>query len=107
QLKAVAKRAALGLARTGSVAGIGSGDLFLAFSTANLNGANVAETVPVTMLGLSRISALFEATVLATEEAIINALIAAETMTGLDGYTVPALPHDRLREVLTRYNRIQ
>jgi L-aminopeptidase/D-esterase-like protein len=106
QLKAVAKRAALGLARTGSVAGIHSGDLFLAFSTANLDGADVGETASVRMLGLGQISAVFEASVQATEEAILNALIAAETMIGIEGRVVRALPHDRLRQVLSEYHRI-
>lgn len=104
QLKAVAKRAALGLARTGSAAGISSGDLFLAFSTSNLDGADPANTVQVAMLGLRQISPLFEATVQATEEAIINALVAAETMTGVEGRVIRALPHDRLQQVLKKYN---
>jgi L-aminopeptidase/D-esterase-like protein len=106
QLKALAKRAALGMARTGGVAGISSGDLFLAFSTANLADANPAETIQVTLLGLNRISALFEATAQATEEAIINALIAAETMIGRDDHQVIALPHDWLRQILRKYNRL-
>jgi D-aminopeptidase len=106
QLRAMARRASMGLARTGSVAGIGSGDLFLAFSTANLEGADVRESVEVTMLGLNHISSLFEGVVQATEEAIVNALIAAETMTGIDDHTVLALPHDRLQQVLGRYNRL-
>ena len=106
QLKALAKRAAMGLARTGSVAGISSGDLFLAFSTGNLAGANPKQNVPVTMFGLGQISALFEAVVQATEEAIVNALIAAETMTGVNNRTVPALPHERLREILRAHHRL-
>jgi len=105
QLKAVAKRAALGLARTGSVAGIHSGDLFLAFSTGNLDGVDVSNPVQVTMLGLRQISAVFEATVQATEEAILNALLAAETMIGIEGHSVKALPQDCLRQVLKKYNR--
>ncbi len=105
QLKAVARRGGLGMARTGGIAGISSGDLFLAFSTANLEGANLATTVQVQMLGLRQISAVYEATVQATEEAIINALVAAETMTGIDGHVMRALPHDRLCQVLKKYNR--
>ncbi len=105
QLKALAKRAGMGLARTGSVAGITSGDLFLAFSTANLKGANPEQDCAVTMLGLARITLLFEATVQATEEAIINALVAAEPMTGFQGHHVPALPHDRVGEILRRHGR--
>ena len=106
QLKALSRRAALGLARTGSVAGIGSGDLFLAFSTGNLQGADISQPTSVMMFGHGSLSALFEATALATEEAIINALVAAETMTGIHGRVVPALPHDRLREILAQYQRL-
>jgi L-aminopeptidase/D-esterase-like protein len=106
QLKRLARRASLGLARTGSTSGNGSGDIFLAFSTANLAGANLAENVPVTMLGFAKIDALFAATVRATEEAIINALVAAETMTGVDDHKVEALPHDRVREILKKYHRL-
>jgi L-aminopeptidase/D-esterase-like protein len=105
QLKRVARRAALGLARTGSVSGNGSGDLFLAFSTARCAPAKSGENPRVEMLALERIDPLFEATVQATEEAIINALVAAETMTGIDGRSVVRLPHDRLREILMKYQR--
>jgi L-aminopeptidase/D-esterase-like protein len=106
QLKRLARRAALGLARTGSVAGNGSGDIFLAFSTANAAAAKKEGTPAVTMLPNERMGPLFEATVQATEEAIINALVAAETMTGRDGHKASALPHDRLRDVLKKYNRL-
>jgi L-aminopeptidase/D-esterase-like protein len=106
QLKRLARRASLGLARTGSVAGNGSGDIFLAFSTANPGAARKDAPGPVTMLPNEAMNPLFEATVQATEEAIINALVAAETMTGRDGHKVIALPHDRLREVLKKYNRL-
>ncbi len=106
QLKRLARRAALGLARTGSTSGNGSGDLFIAFSTANPDAGKAAGVASVSMLGLDGMNAVFDATVEATEEAIINVLVAAETMTGRDGRTVIALPHDRLREVLRKYNRI-
>jgi L-aminopeptidase/D-esterase-like protein len=106
QLKRLARRASLGLARTGSTAGNGSGDIFLAFSTANPGVAKAEATAALTMLPNERMNPLFEATVQATEEAIINALVAAETMTGRDGHKVIALPHDRLREVLKKYNRL-
>jgi L-aminopeptidase/D-esterase-like protein len=106
QLKRLARRAALGLARTGSVAGNGSGDIFLAFSTANPGAANAKGTPQVAMLPNEQMNGLFEATVQAVEEAIINALVAAETMTGRDGHQALALPHDRLREVLKKYNRL-
>src|SRR5262249_35448838 len=105
QLKRLAKRAALGLARTGSSAGNGSGDLFLAFSTANPDVAAASGVAQVPMLRNGEMDALFRATMLATEEAIINALVGAETMTGQDTHKVIALPHERLREVMRKYNR--
>lgn len=105
QLKRIARRATMGLARTGSTSGNGSGDIFLAFSTAN-SGAN-HEPGPNTIQTVSneRISPLFSATVEATEEAIVNAMVAAKTMTGIDNHTVIGLPHDQLQAVLTKYNR--
>jgi D-aminopeptidase len=106
QLKRLARRAALGLARTGSVAGNGSGDIFLAFSTANPEAAKREGLTRLTMLPNERMNPLFDATVQATEEAIVNALVAAETMTGRDGHRVVALPHDRVREVLKKYHRL-
>jgi len=106
QLKRLARRAALGVARTGSTSGDGSGDIFVAFSTANPGASKTEGTVQLTMLPNDRMNPLFEATVQATEEAIVNALIAAETMTGADGHTVIALPHDRLKQVMKKYNRL-
>lgn len=106
QLKRIARRASLGVARTGGMATNGSGDIFVAFSTANAGAASARLTADVAVLSNSRISPLFEATVQATEEAIINALVAAETMVGRDGNRTEALPHERLREVLRRYNRL-
>jgi dipeptidyl aminopeptidase/acylaminoacyl peptidase/L-aminopeptidase/D-esterase-like protein len=106
QLKRLARRAALGLARTGSVSGNGSGDLFLAFSTAKPEAGKSGQNEKVEMLPNERIDPLLEATVQATEEAIVNALVAAETMTGVDGHRVVALPHDRLKHVLKQYNRL-
>jgi L-aminopeptidase/D-esterase-like protein len=107
QMKRIAKRVTLGLGRLGSISGDGSGDIFIAFSTANAGaGLEQKKTVAVQMLPNSRMDALFEATVQATEEAVVNALVAAKTMTGADGHTVEALPHDRLREVLKKYNRL-
>ncbi len=107
QLKRIAKRVTLGLGRLGSISGDGSGDIFIAFSTAN-SGAGLAEKRPasVQMLPNNRMDSLFEATVQATEEAVVNALVAAKTMSGANGRTVEALPHDRLREVLKKYNRL-
>jgi D-aminopeptidase len=106
QLKRIARRAAMGLARTGSTSGNGSGDLFIAFSTSKAERARNEPNVRVEMLANDDISPHFEATVQATEEAIINALIAAETMTGIDGHRVVALPHQPLREILKKYNRL-
>src|SRR5262249_28244382 len=100
------RRAALGLARTGSVSGDGSGDLFVAFSTVSPEPGVGDRNPRVEFLEPHRMDPLFEATVQATEEAIVNALVAAETMTGVDGRTVVAVPHDRLREVLRKYNRL-
>jgi L-aminopeptidase/D-esterase-like protein len=107
QLKRLARRASLGLARTGSVSGNGSGDLFLAFSTANPGAAKKTGLVDLRMLPHERMDPIFAATVQATEEAIINALVAARTMVGRDDHKAIALPHDRLREVLKKYNRLE
>jgi D-aminopeptidase len=105
QLKRLTRRAALGLARTGSISGNGSGDIFVAFSTANAQAGATKGVVNLSMLANDEMNATFEATVEATEEAIINAMLGAETMTGYEGHRVIALPHDRLREVLRRYQR--
>jgi D-aminopeptidase len=106
QLKRVARRVTLGLGRNGSYSGDGSGDIFIAFSTAN-PGASASKGIrTLSMLPSDQINPIFLATVQATEEAVVNALIAAETMTGMKGHTVIALPHDRLREVLKKYNRL-
>jgi D-aminopeptidase len=106
QLKRLARRVSLGLGRDGSVSGNGSGDLFIAFSTANSGAAAVDHVVDLKMLPNDKMDELFAATVQATEEAVINAMVAAETMTGIDNHKVIALPHDRLREVLKKYNRL-
>jgi L-aminopeptidase/D-esterase-like protein len=106
QLKRIAKRAALGVGRLGGTGGNSSGDIFVAFSTANPGAAKPDANVSVTMLPNERIGPLFEATIQATEEAIVNAMVAAETMTGVDGMRVYALPHDRLRAALRKYNRL-
>ncbi len=105
QLKRLARRVSLGIARTGSVSGNGSGDIFIAFSTANLEAAQAQSVANVAMLPNERMNPLFEATVQATEEAIINALVAAETMTGVDHHKVIALPQERLKEVMKKYGR--
>jgi len=106
QLKRLARRAALGLARAGSGSSNGSGVIFNAFSTANANAASAPETAQVSMMSNARIGAIFEATVQATEEAIINALVAAEPMTGVDGHRAEAISHDALRQALRKYGRL-
>jgi L-aminopeptidase/D-esterase-like protein len=106
QLKRLAHRASHGLGRTGATSGNGSGDIAIAFSTANAGAAAAPETAAVTTVSNRRISTLFTATAEAVEEAIVNALVAAETMTGINGRTVEALPHAKLREVLKKYNRL-
>jgi D-aminopeptidase len=106
QLKRLAKRVSLGLGRDGSYSGDGSGDIFIAFSTANPGAGSNKGLRQLTMLPNDSLDPVFLATVQATEEAIVNAMIAAETMTGIDNHTVVALPHDRLREVLKKYNRL-
>jgi D-aminopeptidase len=106
QLKRIAKRASLGVGRLGGTGGNPSGDIFVAFSTANPGAAKPDANVSVTLLPNERISPLFEATIQATEEAIVNAMVAAQTMTGINGMRVFALPHDRLRAALRKYNRL-
>ena len=107
QLKRIAQRVPLGIARVGGHGSNGSGDIFLAFSTANEDAFNRDETVSVTSLPNDRITPLFEATTHAVEEAIINAMVAAETMEGNNGNKVYALPHDLLIQVLEKYNRLE
>ena len=108
QLKRLAKRASLGMARTGSLGGNGSGDIFLAFSTANPNAARGDEKGLSPLQGLSNnfIDPLLMASAYATEEAIINSMIAAEDMVGHKGVSVKALPQDRLIEIMREYKRI-
>jgi D-aminopeptidase len=106
QLERLARRAALGLARTGSVAGNGLGDVFIAFSTANPDLGEAGKPVALTMLPNDRMDPLFEATVGATEEAIVNALVAGRTARGYRGRRVVGLPHDRVRQILERHGRL-
>ena len=105
QLKALARRVPLGIARVGGNGEIFSGDIFLAFSTQPLGNPDERDARAVQMVNLPALTPLFEATAQATEEAILNALAAAETMTGCDGNTYYALPKDRLVEVLKKYGR--
>jgi D-aminopeptidase len=104
QLKRLARRVPLGIGLVGGLGENSSGDIFLVYSTAN-PGAAGNKIQSLTMLANNDINALFEATIQATEEAIVNALVAAETMVGLNGRVVQALPHDRLLEILGKYNR--
>ena len=106
QLQRLARRASLGLARAGSVSGNGSGDLFVAFSTANPDAAAPTAPPPLRMLPNAKMDPLFEAVVQATEEAIVNAMLAARTMTGAGGRRAIELPHDRLRDALRRHGRL-
>ena len=106
QLKRIARRVTLGLGRDGSYSGDGSGDIFIAFSTANPGAIGSKGMHHIRMLPNGDLDPIFLATVQATEEAVINAMVAAETMTGINNRKVIALPHDRLREVLKKYNRL-
>lgn len=107
QLKRLAKRATLGMGRTGSLGGNGSGDIFLAFSTASSGEAGSGSMKgSVEYVHNDFIDPIFFASAYATEEAIINALIAAETMTGRAGVTIQALPHKDLRALLKKYGRL-
>ncbi|HEY2807916.1 MAG TPA: P1 family peptidase [Steroidobacteraceae bacterium] len=106
QLKRVARRVTLGLGRNGSTAGNGSGDIFIAFSTANPDASAGAQVANLTMVPNDSLDPVFAATVQATEEAIINALVAAEDMTGIDDHHVTALSHEKLRAVLASHRRL-
>jgi L-aminopeptidase/D-esterase-like protein len=106
QLKRVARRVSLGLGRDGSFSGDGSGDIFIAFSTANPGANRIKGVRQLEMLPNQQLNPIFLATVQATEEAIVNAMVAAKTMKGINDREVVGLPHDRLREVLKKYNRL-
>ena len=105
QIKRLVTRTTMGLARIGGMGYNGSGDIFIGFSTANRRAAaERSEPAGLQMLPNDRINGLISASVHATEEAILNAMLAAETLTGINGYTVPGLPQDRLQEIMTRMN---
>ena len=106
QLKRLTRRAAMGLSRTGSIASNGSGDIFIAFSTANGDVGQASSGSGIESVPNEEIVPLFEATVQATEEAIINALVAGRTMTGNLGNTVTSIDHEQLRQVLREHNRL-
>ena len=108
QLKRIATRPAMGIARAGGTAGNGSGDIFIAFSTANAAAAGADHGLQdARFLPNDQLDGLFEATVLAVEEAIVNALVAARTMTGIDGHQLVAIDHARLRQILAKYHRLE
>jgi L-aminopeptidase/D-esterase-like protein len=106
QLRRIAIRAALGVGVAGGKGENSSGDLIIAFSTANPRAAQDTGLVRVQMVPNDQINPLFYATTQATGEAIVNAMVAAETMTGVDGNRAYRLPHDRLRAALRKYNRL-
>jgi D-aminopeptidase len=106
QLKRIARRVTLGVGRNGSISGNDSGDIFIAFSTANSGAGAANKMVDLKMLPNDSLDPVFRATVEATEEAIVNAMIAAQDMTGADNHHVIALPHAALRVILKKYGRL-
>jgi D-aminopeptidase len=106
QLERLARRVSLGLARTGSTSGNGSGDIFIAFSTANPEAFRATGVSEIRMQANDDLSPLFDAVVQATEESVVNALVASDTMVGAGNRRVPGLPHDRVRDLLRKYNRL-
>jgi L-aminopeptidase/D-esterase-like protein len=108
QLKRVARRATLGMARTGALGGNGSGDIFLAFSTANAEAERGDEkgVANIQTIANDHLDPIFGAAVYATEEAILNSMIAAEDMVGHNQISIKALPHEEVRDLLKKYNRI-
>jgi D-aminopeptidase len=106
QLKRIARRVPIGIGHVGGIGSNSSGDIFLAFSTANSGVSARKGLQQLEMLPNDEITPLFEATVQAAEEAILNAMVSAQTMTGINNRTIHALPHDRVRELLIKYNRL-
>jgi D-aminopeptidase len=106
QLKRLARRVPIGIGRVGGYGANSSGDIFIAYSNANPEAAQGTGIRQLNMLSNDLMTPLFEATAQATEEAIINALVAAKTMVGADGNTAYALPHDRLQDILRKYSRL-
>jgi L-aminopeptidase/D-esterase-like protein len=107
QLKRLARRVPIGISRLGGYGGNSSGDIFIAFSTANNEAADREKTQMVEMIPNDKMSRLFEATAQATEESILNALVAAETMVGKNNTTVYELPEKKVIEILKKYGRIK
>jgi len=106
QLKRLTQRVSLGIGKNGGIGGNGSGDIFIAFSTANKSAFSRTKETNVIMYSNDLINGLFTATIQATEEAIINALVAGRTMKGINDNTVPGLPHEAVIKILKKYNRI-
>jgi D-aminopeptidase len=106
QLKRIANRVSLGMGKVGGTGGNGSGDIFIAFSTANQTAFCRTKETSVTMYSNDLMNELFTATIAATEEAIINALVAGRTMKGINDNTIPGLPHDAVIKILKKYNRL-
>jgi len=107
QLKRIAQRVSLGIGKVGGIGGNGSGDIFIAFSTANKNSFSRTHETTATMFSNDQMGALFNATIEATEEAIINALVAGTTTKGINDNTVYGLPHDAVMKILKKYNRVK
>jgi D-aminopeptidase len=107
QLKRIAQRVSLGIGKVGGIGGNGSGDIFIAFSTANKNSFSREKETTATMFSNDQMGALFNATIQATEEAIMNALVAGTTMKGVNDNTVYGLPHEAVIRILKKYNRIK
>ena len=113
-MKRLARRVSVGLGRLGAIEGDGSGDIFLAFSTANQGADGGNSSAPFTdpnahieRMQSWKLNPVFTAVVQATEESVINALVAAKTMTGADYWVVPAIPHDQLQEVLRKHGMLR
>src|SRR5207249_11848223 len=107
QLKRIAQRVSLGIGKLGGIGGNGSGDIFIAFSTANKSSFSRTKETTATVFSNDQMGALFNATIQATEEAIINALVAGQTMKGINDNTVFGLPHESVIRILKKYNRIK
>ena len=107
QLKRLAQRVPLGLTRTGAIGGNGSGDIFIAFSTANKNAFSTTATQDIKTVPNEMMDFLFEATIQAVEEAVINVLFAGKTMTGINGNKMYGLPVDATLKIMKKYNRLK
>jgi len=107
QLKRIAQRVSLGIGKVGGIGGNGSGDIFIAFSTANKNAFSRIKETTVTVFSNDQMGALFNATIQATEEAIVNVLVAGTTTKGINDNTVYGLPHDAVMKILKKYNRVK